>query len=199
MYVKLSYNLAIWWQRIFTDKSQVCPTTFFFYSHWLSIFNATPPAPPHTHTRRHTFIHTLSLPSALHCTEPPTDPGTEQCGAKPTSKECFLFILSFLSKLMRGKPSFDKSAFQHISPFSLFLEQSSFPSRPFKCASFHFRAYFLSGYWTQLSRNYKEEKRRKNVVKKKTLSRAKTFWKIRHEGKQKILIMEFWERISFNS
>lgn len=123
---------------------------FYFYLH-------LPPFPTSTHVHLH--ILTL-LFSSLNRTPNRSRNWTTWLKSRH-QKKCFLFILSFLFKLMRGNLSFDKSVFQHIPPLSLFLQQSSSPSRPFRQASFHFKAYFLSGYWTQKSRNYKEGQKKK--------------------------------------
>lgn len=68
------------------------------------------------------FINSLPLRSYaifLYCWAlSPSDLETEQYGWKPTSKICFLFILSFLFTLMRGKPHWAVCYSKYLAIFS---------------------------------------------------------------------------------
>lgn len=79
------------------------PLAFYFYSF------------PHSSTL---FLSTLVL-FFLYCWAlSPSDPETEQYGWKPTSKICFLFILSFPFTLMRGKPHWAVCYSKYLAIFS---------------------------------------------------------------------------------
>lgn len=106
------------------------------------------------------FINSLPLCSCaifLYCWAlSPSDPETEQYGWKPTSKICFLFILSFLFTLMRGKPHWGVCYSKYLAIFSADLSPPPTVPPPKKKLHSIFSPYFLSvsGYWTWKGFNY---------------------------------------------